>query len=700
MDNKYFIAELHDIGKLLSNDVKKMYDLQMKSGYSYLHTFASFDFKKYNFKKPDSLSFIGQYHHMKRRWNRQTNSIEWTEEYGTPAGAIDINDWSFVEGDIENRYYLFLLILADHLSSSLSRAYPPGRIKQTFGKKINKLWYNECIDFDAFAFKSPSDLITIFNEIENCKSGEDFLNKYTVYLKAMPEDKSFPRYITSLYTHIQLTGKIYRVLNANTEILKNADNSISIKYGSSIVKTIKEAEGIASDFSNAWKARIVKCKITFPHFFARLKDINIISERSKLIDDLKNDSLYKDTVLFSTSDYVMLFLPEEYGLDGRYSLEKIFRKFTAKGFSIEAVEIKSVLGMITSVLDREVLKDRKDKSEGLGDKRTLRKIENRLKKYNQRDIKVYFKNIGPEIRSSLKHQICDICQQEPGFDGNIYSDNDDIIKESICRGCYDIRQSGNPFPDYSQKWEKECIKVCWFKFALIPDKLEKWILDGFESFVTNSGKDPRFKGLTRRLRPVALQVDFNEDYNKMIDEFWRKFKGKEDEIRAPLGGNPELGVFKYSPLLLNDVISTYIKLIEKYFPNCVHNDNSPISLSISIANIKYPIRDHWRYFEKENKSFLNISHRSVFDESYSKEEYKEIVDKIFNSNVSSSYLHKLIGIYDKLASDILLAVEIIKNKESHGFKPVYDLYAKGIKPEKFLNLYKVIEGEVDTDEAD
>lgn len=84
-----FIAELHDIGKLV--------DIDSISG----HTFEDFDFSQLNISKPSSASWWGQYHHC----------VKITE---------DINNWP---SDIkEYKADLFLLILADHLASSISRA--------------------------------------------------------------------------------------------------------------------------------------------------------------------------------------------------------------------------------------------------------------------------------------------------------------------------------------------------------------------------------------------------------------------------------------------------------------------------------------------------------------------------------------------------------------------------------------------------
>jgi len=113
--SKGFIAELHDIGKLVDKNNLKSYSL---SG----HTFEDFDFSKHNITKPSSLSWWGQYHHRgfdknKKQWvqfnHKKRNHISISE--------IDINEWPEIPEDY--RPDLFLLILADHLASSISRQH-------------------------------------------------------------------------------------------------------------------------------------------------------------------------------------------------------------------------------------------------------------------------------------------------------------------------------------------------------------------------------------------------------------------------------------------------------------------------------------------------------------------------------------------------------------------------------------------------
>lgn len=60
MSQSKFIPELHDIGKLISTELKGQLCLGGK------HTFDSFDFARYHLTKPSSPSWWGQFHQLKQ----------------------------------------------------------------------------------------------------------------------------------------------------------------------------------------------------------------------------------------------------------------------------------------------------------------------------------------------------------------------------------------------------------------------------------------------------------------------------------------------------------------------------------------------------------------------------------------------------------------------------------------------------------
>ena len=651
MNGIVFIPELHDIGKLVDrNDLKD-------------HVFVDFDFKKFGISQPTSPSWWGQYHHKTSEVNK------------------DINQWNISDSlgrlmSKEDKYHLFLLILADHLASSVSRAVG-GRGPKPPQEGISMLWNRRYYNLQESkgrhwaAFKTNNDLKILFSEIENCQSGDEFLNKYRDYLLLTPEDKSIPRNITSLYTHVELVGKIYRVLERNAKLITEPNGAIAVGYNGEKVKTIKEAEGGRRTTGNTdidkgkWQARLVKCWVKFPHSFVRLRDINLLRKREELINCIA--SYYKDEAIFTTSNFITLFLPPN------QDLKEIFKPLLDWGFYVEIEETLTDLGILNSILDKKTLQARKSNDQP------------RMNVLNSRGTKVYRKYLMPEIPDEIQPHICDICQQRRGVERI-----KETVREWVCEKCHEIRGMGEPFREYATVWEEEGVKICWFKFSLDQKKLEDWLQNAFGGYV-DSFNSNQATVLKDEFRPLALEVDFNKDYGEMLKEFWKEFDGIED-IKKPIAEYDELGVFKYSPELTKMVIEKFLELFEQYFTDCASDNSSPISLSLSIANIKYPIREHWGFFEKRsNKNFFNVRYHRVFEDTYTKDELKNIVEKAI-VKTSSYFLHKLAQLEERLQSEIHITIEIFNNRKKDEYRPIYELFSKGIKPSKLLNLYRILGG--------
>lgn len=643
--SKEFIAELHDIGKLVDKD--KLNKCQLSG-----HTFEDFDFNKHKINKPSTPSWWGQFHH-------KINASE------------EINGWH----DIDNTYKpdVFLLIIADHLASSISRALPQlGSAGKSEG--VLKLWnykfYKNENGRGWAAFKTEEDLITMFKLFDEIESPDEFLNTYREHLILTPEDKSKPRNITSLFTHSELAGKIYRVLRRHVKIKKD-NNEIRLELDGKQVKTIFEAEGGNRTSGNQnvekgqWQARFIKCHINFPHSFVRLQDINLLVKQAELIKSFV--TTYQDYVMFYMLDFISLFLPT--GI----KLKDMFTDFLNNGFYIEYIDTIADLGILRSNLDIKTLRARAN-----NDQQTLTVL-------NNRDTKVYKKILMPEdISEEIPPNICDICQMRPAVER--IKEN---IREWICDNCYGVRTEGDSF-NYPEEWQNQ--KIMWIKISLNHDKLGEWMQKAFNNYVDSlTGLNDK-QILKDEFRSLACHSDFVKDYIEMVKDFWQRCEGLE--IMKPISDYEEIGVCMYSGEFVKKIIEEFTAVHNDYFPDCEGDAQSPISLSLSISHIKYPVREHWRYFENP-KGFLNIRSHNVFENTYTKEEIKWLMDKLSEMEKDSShFLFKLIGLYDELNSDVNITIEILNNKERH--PAIYSLYSKfEISPEKISNFSRIVE---ETDE--
>lgn len=686
MEEKIFIPELHDIGKLIDKKVRNLIGIKD-------HPLIDSIFDQHGNKELFFPSWWTQYHHKKKDKNKPN-------DWGTEN---DIKDWKDIPKEF--RQDLFILILSDHLAASSSRStlekfgFTPddkqpdnpeqqksilkelGIDNQDEIRGIVKLWNKKFYQDEESRgnswakYDKAEDIQSIFNEIQRCQSGKEFLEINKKYLKLTPEDKTLPRNITSLYTHLELVGNIYRVLKRCTHFEKNDEDYFLRLNNQRGVKSIGEAEGgkqttpgKGGKDKGKWQARLIKCHIGFYQSLVRIHDINVFKKREMLIQNML--SRFEHSILFYTSDFIVLFLA------GYEDLHEIFQEFTDSGFYVKCVETTADLGILRSNLDNKVLKARVDKD------------EQRIKVLRDRETKVKMKIIAYNPEPVLKSNICEVCQNYESIISPWIHEN---VEEWLCQTCWNIRELHIPFREYYEDWKGE--RVCWFKFTLDQDKLENWLQKSFADYVGKIGKHYNLNGkdiLISEFRLLAPQVDFNNDYKEMLEEFWEELIG-EIKIKKPIEEYNELGVFLYSAELTIRIIQKYLSLIGKYFPDCALDEESPIGLSLSFANIKYPVREHWRFFENDKNNFLNVHNQNIYKGSYSMNEIQQIlnvVEKSVSSPVSKSALHDIIQAFEKLNSEIELTLRL-KDKS----KDVYKLYVnEGIMPERFLQMYKILGG--------
>jgi len=689
MASEKFIPELHDIGKLMSEELKEQLFKQFKIPKN-AHTLIN---EVSDFIIPSSPSWISQYHHIKR-----AQSGKWNEKRGLSIVSLSLQDWNFCSLHDNDRRNLFLLILSDHLASSFrvkDREVAEKSEKSSIdadvstestkeqSKEFIKLWNlggvfkNKPILFD--------DLDKVLQEIETCQSSEVFFNRYEDSLKIIPEDKNFPRNVTSLYTHVMLVGKFFRVFDkvVETQLVRNEGGVIEVNYLGQKVATIRQAEGSSVFKSDApsediregkWRAKFLKCKITFPHSFVRLQDINLLRQQTELVERLQRD--YSDEVLFATSNFFMLFLPITHEDKER----KIFQPFIEAGFHVEVIEIEADLWMLTSMADQWRSQAKRDTP----NQAALDKCAAMEKRHST--VRLIHWPKAADMPEILAPPLCDICLQEPGIERiEGQTELQRNIREWIGEKCQEVRKLGEPFREYGNEWEPEGGKVCWFKFSLDQEKLLIWLENAFARYIG----DPDKKSLDE-FRPIALQMDFNADYREMLQRFWQHF-GSRKEMKQPIDKYPELGVFKYSSERIQEVIEHYEALFAAPFPDCASGKDAPINLTVSIANIKYPIRDHWKYFDRAEKSWLNLRYHGVFEDAYTRQETRDIREVITEHQVRKSFLYNLIAIHERLNSEVALKMEIFNKRKEHHH--LYRLLTSGIQPARFLNYYRAVYGE-------
>lgn len=327
-----FLPEMHDIGKLVDNrKVESLLHVELDG--HYLRTKeGGLDFKAIGVAAPSSLTWIGI--------NRHNDSL-YHDLCRSPLSG-------------EDRLDLFLLSLADNLAASSSRAVPPeekgGGVAQlsiteraTFRKTFT-LWRDEHLPEGQPDNWSPiqdkASLQEMFDLIDQAQDAREFFDKYDhpqgpnkQYLRDIPEDKSPHRAVTSLRTHLELTGKFFRILKEHVQ----PDDSQDPK---GVIYASLEPISHTARAKERWEFSFVRCMVRFPQAIVRARDLNVFRLLEQLMETLENPSNpFSKYILFRTTETLWLFLPT----DGTVSAGYILRPLLERGFYVEVDEVQFVL---------------------------------------------------------------------------------------------------------------------------------------------------------------------------------------------------------------------------------------------------------------------------------------------------------------------------------------------------------------------
>src|SRR5690606_17418347 len=135
-------------------------------------------------------------------------------------------------------------------------------------KKLGRRWAS---------ITNKEELIQMFKFMDECLTPEELFCRFNDYLKLTPEDKSAPINIVSLFTHLELVGKVYRVLKKYSKVTEDEKGNIFLEYNGEKVDQIKDAIGgrLNEKDRGKWVYRLVFCRLSFLQSLIRLPDLNI-----------------------------------------------------------------------------------------------------------------------------------------------------------------------------------------------------------------------------------------------------------------------------------------------------------------------------------------------------------------------------------------------------------------------------------------
>lgn len=660
-----FIAELHDIGKLVdwgSPDLSG----KIQPG-SPKHAFHNFDFTQLGISPPTAPSWWSQ-------WSDSLTDIRTTAKL--PPGITD-----------DGKACVLLTNIADVLAASISRTWgQKGAVEEGVHPLWNPSYYYKAKQGGKTwaAFRTQNELVALFNFIDTCRQPQEFLQNFSQHLLLTPEDKSVPLNFVPLRTHLDLTGKVFRVLRFYSSV-----GNGHITYDGQQISQVQEAAGGRWNESQRgkWVFRLVKCSVHFPQSMARLQDLNVLELRERGILEIVNNQRSGEdperqpyAVLFHTDDFLCLFLPKENHL----SLRDVLRPLWEKGFWIECEELEAELNLLTSTGER-----------------TRNQLQKRYPGdtlYGGRHLKLRAIAIWPDLAPVLTPPLCDLCQQRQGQE---YVK--DQVREWLCPSCLEIREMGEPARIYAH-WEETGFPAAWLKVSLDQNLLLSRLQRLFDLYVdTGPGmekvSDSDKQLLKEGFRPLAAQMEFVREYKEFLQEFRIALENltgtggasllKPDEtLLFPIAGYLELAIIRLdSSETLGVVLDVFVQLLRSHFPECIAD--CPIRISVSLGNPKYPYHEHWSFFSQPQRpgTVLCIQQPGTRQVALTTDQYTVVRQKLAGERLSH-FLHRLAAI-EAEGGEMTALVQALEQRQR--FPQIHELMIlHRLSLRQILDFYRLV----------
>lgn len=619
------VPELHDIGKLVDwSSLGHLWECYgKKRGQRFqVHSHDPGPISQLGLPEPTNLTWYGIRFHQ--------DTIKAGTSLACPPAVL--------KGvDLYERKALWLLIVADHLAGSISRS-----LRRRFEEEELKRGLLRATRRERFCLWRPLDSAqpertlpvadaSTFRELMTFLSSNptwaETKARYGNALGRTPEDKGFPRQITSLLTHCELVGRFHRILDrcSSLDTTKQA-----LVYNGTEARTVGEIE-------SGWQFRLLKVAIRFAQRPLRTKDLGVFALIHDGLEQIVSDATTRDYLLLNTLDTMWLFLPID------TPLQEAVRPLLERGFWVEADEAIVPLNMIDANFER------------------MKGCVTKKRAYR------------PNLPTEIKAPICELCQTAPA-EANPIVDEDSGIEEHLCPICHSTRKGygGWPLFDLGHSWEQENAPVAWVRVRLDYDVLEGILTELFRDYVSGETKrlnaqdemthDEREK-IVRNLRQVAPSVDFTDDYLHFARGFVAALEDTHrsaDHVQAVSPGDAELIVVRIeSGEDVLAIASLFAARMSELFPNCTAR--SPIKLGISVSNAKHPFFDHWQYLEELRDAInLRVVGRGPSLE-LSIRQFQNLTDLRLGQERASSALHRAAAIERRWHSTILAEVDLLAN---------------------------------------
>lgn len=437
--------------------------------------------------------------------------------------------------------------IGDHIAAGYGRA----PVKRCLPQNNNNtgfyynLWTGEEVTDDP-RFEHTTHLQEFVELLNSDPSWEEVENKYKEQLLKRPEEMTKGLNVTTLLRHSRIAGKLSRVVSRlpNQESITQSDNY--------------------KNFAENVCLTILHITVEFVQKPYRTADLGVFEYRKTKMEELASE--YPDNVLaLIENEYITVF-------ENKELMEEFLNKLRKLGFFIR----------VRILQDKLINFDRNDPTA-----RRIPDVLNQVPKnwYGETVRDVIPLGVTPDI------DICECCQMEQGS----LRDATDIL----CNNCFTLRDCSNKLLKLAG-WEEG--SVAWVKLHLDLKALLGTIKELHKGFLRTCARNKEQLELEMKERfPVSLSVisDFLSDYENFIGTFYKELLEIFTDKNIEIVEEKSLWCVKLEERHeIIKVIDSYLTLYKVSFPKIFEsNFDNPISLALSISNVKHPFFEHWKFLE-------------------------------------------------------------------------------------------------------
>jgi hypothetical protein len=576
-----------------------------------------------------------------------------------------------------SREELFLA-LADVKASVISRKLHVGYRKGP-RKEERSIWdtYHVWVNKEIGECRGQEPLdVTILDEIGGgLPLGAIFAKRADQALKRSEDAWACP--FASLMTHSELTERWFRFFTHNPDYFGVPE---TIPTLADARKLSTEIQGSASRKQPRTGVPItfVRLKLFANQNLSRIADTEIIERISGLV---RNIPTYFEgsEALYCLYDEIILVMPAQASDTGEY-IENILRLM--KGFTPNYYFEGNYA--TTHLLSKGLL---------TGFDKLFKPFENTFYPPLDDTISPDYAALGEDNEEAYRAKLCELCNMAAATRTfRKFNDAEQSIHECLCDHCYKIRdrqkrinealQEGREAPHgigYKiGKWELKSPegKLCFLKvdlnLGLLNDVLKDTLLGEFPL------RNPTDVYHAENIG-FSIIYEFLRHYEQFLAAFKTKLRGLDRF--SPSFVDDETGVSNEFDILDNflclrfkeisemqDVMRIFADTYKLHFPQFTgmaggkNRNISPITLSATISNLKFPFFEAWRYLNTQKEEWMNILATRGFELSVSVSEYEKLSEINVQGERVKSFLHKLADIFDRTGSYILLNTEIFNNQ--------------------------------------